>query len=93
MAHVETAETWPPLIWDELDRPIKYAIRGSGSRSIIVPVKVWSHAPNWNGVCLARTLTLLDNPSGTQIDYRYGDIFETKEDAQKEIFLRKLKGK
>ena len=83
--------SWPTPTWREMDRPIKYALY-SGRK--IVPVKVWSMAPNWNGTTLARTVTLFDSskPSGTQVDYHYSEIFETREDAQRELFLRKLKG-
>lgn len=81
--------------WDELDRPIKYVIH-SQIYNYILPVKVYSMAPNWNGATKARTLTLFKHDkkcNGVQIDYDYKDIFETIKDARMEVFKRKLKGK
>lgn len=78
--------------WDELDRPIKYVIH-SQIYNYILPVKVYSMAPNWNGATKARTLTLFKHDTECKIDYDYKDIFETIKDARLEVFKRKLKGK
>jgi len=81
--------------WRELDRPIKYAVRGDANNTV-VPVKVFSMVPNWNGATKARTLTLFPNDrseEGVIIDYPYSDVYDNKKDALQEVFLRTLKGK
>jgi hypothetical protein len=84
---------WGKYTWHELDRPVQYAILARSHT--IVPVKVYSMAPRWNGAALKRTLTLLDDDlaeEGISIDFHPQDVFETKDEARKEVFLRQLKG-
>ncbi len=84
-------DEWPPSRWSTCDRPVQYAVRGDK----VVPVKVFSMAPTWNGNARARTLTMFRNDKtgdGVQVDYRPKNIHKTEEGARRQIFLKKLKG-